>query len=85
MNFKKKTKPQDPEKQEKRADVLKNLYAFFEGRERVLDGFERKIFPIKTRVSGYLDFKPFYLKILTPKQMLQRLSIALTQIIQRVY
>ena len=56
------------------------MYPLFEGRERVLDAFESKIFPIKTKGSGYLDFKPSNLKILTPKQMLQRLQIALAQI-----
>ena len=56
------------------------MYALFEDRERVLDAFESKIFPIKTKDSGYLDLQPSNLKILTPKQMLQRLPIALAQI-----
>ena len=51
-----------------------------DGRERVLDAFESKIFPIKTKGSGNLDFKPSNLKILTHKQMLQRLPISLAQI-----
>ena len=53
---------------------------FFEGREKVLNAFDSKIFPIKTKGSGYLESKPSNFKILTPKQMLQRLPIALAQI-----
>ena len=68
------------EKKEKRNVVLKNLYHLFEGRERVLDAFESKKFPIRTIGSGYLDSKHSNLKVLTPKQMLQRLPIALAQI-----
>ena len=72
---KNKTRPQNSKK-----NVLKNLYALLEGREKVFDAFESKIFPIKNSGSGYLDFKPSNLKILTPKQMLERLPIALAQI-----
>ena len=71
MNFKKKTKTQDTDKKEEKQDVLKNLYNFFGGRERVLNAFDSKIFPIKTKGSGYLKSKPSNFKILTPKQMLQ--------------
>ena len=53
-----------------------------EGRERVLNGFDSKIFPIKIegtdisdKISNHSNFK-----ILTPKQMLQRLPIALAQV-----
>ena len=44
MNFKIKIKPQNPEKKK---DILKNLYALFDDRDRVLDAFECKMFPIK--------------------------------------
>ena len=80
MNFKKKAKRQDPEKKQEKKDVFKNLCNFFEGREKVLNAFDSKIFPIKTKGSGYLESKPSNFKILTPKQMLQRLPIALAQI-----
>ena len=80
MTFKKKTKPQDLDEQQKIADVLKNLYALFYGKERVLDAFESKIFPINTKGSGYLNFKPSNLKILTHKQMLPRFPIVLAQV-----
>ena len=36
-------------------DILKNLYALFESRERVLDAFESKIFPIKIEGTGFSD------------------------------
>ena len=66
-------------KQEK-GIVLENLYNSFEGREKVLDGFESKIFSIKSRGAGILNSNHSKLKILTPKQMLQRLPIALAQV-----
>ena len=53
------------------------MYNFFEGREKVLNGFKSKIFLTKSKGSGILNTK---LKILTPKQMLQRLPIALAQV-----
>ena len=37
-------------------DILKNLYALCDGRERVLDVTESKIFPIKTEGTGFSDF-----------------------------
>ena len=45
-----KTIPQNPEKKQVKKDILKNLYPSFEGRERVLDVFESKIFP--TKIEG---------------------------------
>ena len=48
MNFKNKTTPQDPKKEKRKKDIIKYLHAFFDGREKVLDAFENKIFPIKT-------------------------------------
>ena len=79
MNFKNQVKPKNPDKKQQKKDFLKNLYNFFEGRETVLDAFESKIFPIKTKGSGYLNFNPANLKILFPKQMLQGLPIALAR------
>ena len=60
--------------------VPQNLYNFFEGREKVLDVFESKIFSIKSKRSGILNPDHSKLKILAPKQMLQRLQITLTQV-----
>ena len=39
-------------KKKKKKDVLTNLYALFEGRERVLDAFKGKIFAIKIEATG---------------------------------
>ena len=50
MNFKKRQN-RKIQKNTKKEDDLKNLYALFEGRERVLDAFESKKFPIKAQVS----------------------------------
>ena len=47
MNSEKQIKPQNPEKKQNKKDILKILWAPFDGRERVLDAFESKIFPIK--------------------------------------
>ena len=80
MNFKKNTKPRSPEKKQEKELVLKNLYDFWEGRENILVAFESKISFTKSKGSGFLNFDRSELKILTPKQMLQRLPIALAQL-----
>ena len=46
----------------------------------VLNVFESKIFLTKSTGIGILNIDNSKLKILTPKQMLQRLSIALAQV-----
>ena len=53
---------------------------FFEGREKILDDFESKIFLPKSKGAGILSSGHSKLKILTPKQMLQRLPIAFAQV-----
>ena len=78
--FKSKIKPEKPEKKQKKDDILRNLYGLFDVRERVLDAFEWKIFPVKNKGTGFSSFDLSKLKILTPKQMLQRLPIALAQV-----
>ena len=47
--------------------------ALYEGRELILKAFRSRIFPIKEKRGKGL-------KILTPKQMLQRLPISLAQV-----
>ena len=54
------------------------MYSLFEGTERVLNAFHSKVFPIKTKGSCFSDHSN--IKILTPKQMLQKLPIALIQV-----
>ena len=56
------------------------MRSFFEARESVLNGFTSKMFLIKSKGSGILNIDRSKLKILTPKQMLQRLPIALAQV-----
>ena len=58
------------------------MYNFFGGREKVLNTFESNIFSIKSKGSGLLktDDDQSKLKILTPKQLLQRLPITLAQV-----
>ena len=82
LNFRKEVKLKNPEKKQQKEDVLENLFNLFEGRERVLNVFDSKIFPIKIEGTGFSDKVSNHsnLKILTPKQKLQRLPIALTQV-----
>ena len=80
MNFRKNTKPRSQEKKQEKEIVFKNLYNFFEGREKALDAFERKIFLTKSKGAGILNPDHSKLKVLTPKQILQRLPIALAQV-----
>ena len=56
------------------------MYNFFEGREKILDAFESKTFLIKSKDAGILNPSHSKLKVLTPKQILQRLPIALAQV-----
>ena len=56
------------------------MYNFYNGRETVLNAFKRKIFLRKSEGTGILNSDHSKLKILTPKQMLQRLPIALAQV-----
>ena len=80
MDFRKNTKPRSEEKKQEKEIDLQNLYNLFEGREKTLDAFESKIFLIKSKGAGILDLDHCRLKVLTPKQMLQRLPIALAQV-----
>ena len=56
------------------------MYNFYEAREKILDAFESKIFWIKSKGAGILNPSYSKLKISSPKQMLQRLPIALGQV-----
>ena len=78
--FHKKTKPKNGRKKQEKEDVIKNLRNFYNGRKKVINAFDSKIFPIKTKGTGYLESKPSSFKILTPNQMFKRLPIALVQI-----
>ena len=80
LNFRKNTKPRIQEKKQEKEIVLKNLYNFFEGREKILYAFESKVLSIKSKGAGILNPNHSKLKVLTPKQMLQRLPIAFAQV-----
>ena len=80
MSFRKNTEPRSQEKKQEKEIVLENLYNFFEGREKNLDAFESKIFSVKSKGAGILSPNQSKINILTPKQMLQRLPIALAQV-----
>ena len=56
------------------------MYNIFEGRAKTLDAFESKMFLAKSKGEGVSNPDHFKLKILSPKQMLQRLPIALAQV-----
>ena len=79
-DFIKRTKPKNKEKRREKENVEKNLYYFYTGTEMVLNGFKSKIFFTKSKGSGFLNTNHSKLKILTQKQMLKRLPIALAQV-----
>ena len=81
MNLRKQVKPKNTE-QKQQKDVFKNLYNLFEGRKKVLNAFDSKIFPIKIKCTDFSDkvLNHSNQNILTPEQMLQRLPIALAQV-----
>ena len=67
------SRPRTAEGKDENRNTYKRTYAFYEGWELILNAFRNEIFSIKeTQGKG--------LKILTLKQMLQRLSIALAQV-----
>ena len=80
MSFRKYTKPRSKEKKQEKEIVLKSLYSFYQGREKRLNAFERKIFSIKSKDPGILNPDQSKLKVITSKQMLQRLPTALVQV-----
>ena len=82
LNFGKEVKLKNTEKKQQKEDVFKNLYNLFDGRERVLNGFDSKIFPIKIEGTGFSDKIADHSnpKILSSKQMLQRLPVVLAQV-----
>ena len=53
---------------------------FYEAREIIVNGFKSKIFLTKSTGTGLFNTDNSKVKILSPKQMLQRLPIALAQV-----
>ena len=81
MNFRKQIKPKNPEKISKK-DALEYWYNIFKGRKKVLNAFDIEIFPKKVQKTGFSEKVSDHcnLKIISPKQMFQRLPIALAQV-----
>ena len=91
--FRKTAKPKESVKKERKGLTLKNAIILLTRRQKVLNAFESRIFirgkqgkgikSISDRVANLSDRKVSdhkQLKVLTPKQMLQRLPIALAQV-----
>ena len=83
-------KQKTPDKKEKKLLTFEEIYRFLKARQKFINGFESGIFSIKeqaqgkgypfdlARVAKVSDRKQ--LKILIPKQMLQKLPIVLAQL-----
>ena len=79
--FNNKSRPKTKEGKAKKQNTLNSVNALYECRELTLNAFRKGIFPIKaTQGKGRPSDLATQLKILSPKQMLQRLPIALTQV-----
>ena len=76
-----KIKPRDPEKKKLKFDVFNSVSSLVQGREMILTAFKSKILhrPEKSQ-KGEGANEGERIKILTPNQMLKRLSIALAQV-----
>ena len=73
VEFNEESRTRTKESKDKKRDTYEGVSALYEGRKLTLKAFKSGTFPIKiTQGKG--------LKILTPKQMLQRLPIALVQV-----
>ena len=77
-NFNDRTRPKALKNKEIKETTLNTLNNVYEAREMVLNGFKSGIFLIKSTGSSLTDHSK--LKVLTPKQMLQRLLIVLAQV-----
>ena len=65
---------------EMKEDFLNNVNNLYEARQMVLNGFKSKIFLAESTGTGLFNTNNSKLKILTLKQMFQRLPIALAQV-----
>ena len=66
----------------KRIKTLENVNILFKGRQKVLNGFESNIFPMakQTHRKGSPSNVASWLEILTSKQIIKKIPIALAQI-----
>ena len=79
-NFYDKARPWKPQKKNLKENTLNTLRDFYSARQIILNGFKSKIFLMKSKGSGLLNTDNSKLKMLIPRQMLQRLPIALAQV-----
>ena len=78
--FNDKARPKATWHKEMKEYVLYNVNNLYEARGMVLNGFKSKIFLAESTATGLFNTTNSKLKILTPKQMLQRLPISLAQV-----
>ena len=80
LEFNDKAKPKWTESKKKKLDKYESVKVFYEGRKLTLNAFESRISPLKQlkRKGHPSDFS--LLKIITPKQMIQRIRIAFTKV-----
>ena len=81
VKFNKKSEPKTKEGKDKKGYIFDCVNVLFEGREITLNAFRKGIFPIKaTQRKGCPSDLATRLKILIPKQMLQRFPVPLAQV-----
>ena len=73
MNFNYRTRPKNKDHKKNKKNIFNSVENLYYGRELVINAFKSGLFPLKSTTGTGL-------KILTPKQMLQRLPIALAQV-----
>ena len=73
LNFNTKARRKNKDDKKNKKNILNSTQNLYYGRELVINAFKSKLFPLKSTTGTGL-------KVLTPKQMLQRLPIALTQV-----
>ena len=79
-NFYDKARPWKSKKKNLKENTLNTLRDFYSARQIILNGFKSKIFLMKSKGSGLLNTDNSKLKMLIPREMLQRLPIALAQV-----
>ena len=73
LNFNNKARPKNKDYKKNKRNFFNTTKNLYEGRELIIKAFKSELFPLKSTTETEL-------KILTSKQMLQRLPIALTQV-----
>ena len=73
LNFSNKARPKNEDDKKNKKNVFNIANNLYEGRKLVINAFKSGLFPLKSTTGTER-------KILTPKQMLQKLPIALAQV-----